>query len=467
MTTDRIETDSLGEVRVPASAFYGAQTQRALENFPVSGRPMPREFIRAMGIVKLAAVEANMVLGLLSETLGKAIRQAAAEVVEGGLDPDFVVDVYQTGSGTSSNMNANEVIANRAIQILGGKMGSKSPVHPNDHVNMSQSSNDVIPTAIHVAALEGTEKHLLPSLRNLLGALEAKALELDDVLKIGRTHLQDAVPMRLGQEFGGYARQVAQAIRRVESLRPSLRELALGGTAIGTGINAHPRFAPLAIDGIARFTELPFVQAPNLFEALGARDAVVEASGQLKTLAAGLMKIANDLRWMNSGPRCGIGEIALPSLQPGSSIMPGKVNPVVPESVMMVCATVMGNDVAINIGGQHGNLELNTMMPMMADRLLESIRLLANGTRLLADRCIAGIRAHRERAASLIEGSLALVTALVPAIGYDRAARLAQEAHCSGRTIRELARERKLLPEEELDRLLDPSRLTGGGPIRE
>ncbi len=461
MAEERVETDSMGDIRVPAAAYYGAQTQRALENFPLSGRRMPREFIRAMGIIKRAAAEANAKLGLLEPWVAEAIIQAAAEVVEGKFDHDFVVDVYQTGSGTSSNMNANEVIANRAIEILGGKIGTKTPVHPNDHVNKGQSSNDVIPTAIHVAALEAIEETLLPALRNLHGTLVAKALEFDRVLKIGRTHLQDALPIRLGQEFSGYASQVEHAIGRVESLRPSLRELALGGTAVGTGLNATKGFARLAIERIAAFTGLPLVQAPNLFEALASRDAVVEASGQLKTVAVSLIKIANDLRWMNSGPRCGIGEITLPALQPGSSIMPGKVNPVIPESAMMLCATVLGNDVAINIGGQHGNFELNTMMPMMAMHLLESVRLLANGSRVLAEKCVAGIQANEERTRSLIEGSLAMVTALAPAIGYDAAAGLAKEAFATGRTIRELARERNLLSEEDLERLLDPRRLTG------
>ncbi len=461
MAEYRLETDSMGEVRVPAGAYYGAQTQRAVENFPMGGRPMPRGFIRALGTVKGAAAEANVTLGLLDEKLGRAIGQAAREVAEGRWDGEFPVDVYQTGSGTSTNMNANEVIANRAIELLGGRMGSRQPVHPNDHVNMSQSSNDVIPTAIHVAALQGIEGQLLPALRSLQEALRRKAREFDDVLKIGRTHLQDAVPIRLGQEFGGYASQMAHAVRRLESLRPSLRELALGGTAVGTGINAHPRFGPMAVQGIARLTGLPFVQAPNLFEAVAARDAVVEASGQLKTVAVGLMKIVNDLRWMNSGPRCGLAEIRLPDLQPGSSIMPGKVNPVVPEAVMMACAAVMGNDVAVNIAGQHGNFELNTMMPLMADRLLESIRLLANGCGLLVERCIPGMEANRARTASLVEASLAMVTALAPSIGYDAAARLAQEAHATGRTIREVAREKGIVPEADLDRFLDPMGLTG------
>ena len=463
MTGYRIETDSLGEVKVPASAYYGAQTQRAVENFPISSRRMTREFVRAMGIIKCAAAEANMSLGLLDQKIGKAIVQAAKEVVDGKFDHEFVVDVYQTGSGTSTNMNANEIIANRAIELLGGKIGSKIPIHPNDHVNKGQSSNDVIPSAIHISALEGIEKDLLPALNHLHEALATKAKQFHKVLKIGRTHLQDAVPIRLGQEFSGYASQIEHDIRRVKGLRRHFRELALGGTAVGTGLNAPKAFAPLAIKEISELTGIHFLRAKNPFEAIAARDAVVEASGQLKTIAVSLMKIVNDLRWMSSGPRCGLGEIILPILQPGSSIMPGKVNPVILESVMMICATVMGHDMAINIGGQHGNFELNTMMPMMADHLLESIQLLANGSRNLVDRCISGIEANEERIVSLIEGSLALCTALTPIIGYDAAANIAKEAFSTGKTVRQVSREHKVLPEKELTRVLDPIRLTKPG----
>jgi fumarate hydratase class II len=464
----RIERDSMGEVRVPASAYYGAQTQRALENFPISGRRLPREFIRALGVIKEAAAQANMALGLLGKEMGQAIVRAAREVAEGRFDQDFVVDVYQTGSGTSTNMNANEVIAHRANELLGGKLGAKAPVHPNDHVNMSQSSNDVIPSAIHVSALESIERELLPALGHLHQSLRAKAREFRPVLKIGRTHLQDAVPIRLGQEFAGYAAQIRHGIRRIEGLRPSLRELALGGTAVGTGLNAPKGFGRLAIERIAEITGIRFVQAADTFEAVAARDALAEASGQLKTVAVSLMKIANDLRWMSSGPRCGLGEITLPALQPGSSIMPGKVNPVIPEAVMMVCATVMGNDVAIAIGAQHGNFELNTMMPMMAEHLLESIRLLANGSRTLAERCVQGISANAQRIEALIEGSLAMATALAPLVGYEEAASIAQEASATGKTVREVARERHLLPEDELDRILDPLRMAdpdSAGPV--
>jgi len=463
MTNYRTETDSLGEVKVPASVYYGAQTRRASENFPISGRHMPPEFVRAMGIIKRSAAEANMALGCLDQRIGKAIMRAATEVADGKFDHEFVVDVYQTGSGTSTNMNANEIISNRAIELLGGTIGSRTPVHPNDHVNKGQSSNDVIPSAIHISALESMEKNLLPAMSNLHEALAAKARQFSKILKIGRTHLQDAVPISLGQEFSGYASQVEHGIRRVKGLRRHFRELALGGTAVGTGLNAPKGFAPLAIKKISELTGIPFVRARNPFEAIAARDAAVEASGQLKAVAVSLMKIVNDLRWMSSGPRCGLGEITLPILQPGSSIMPGKVNPVILESLMMICATVMGHDVAISTGGQHGNFELNTMMPMMADHLLESIRLLANGSRNLVERCVRGIEANEQRTGSLIEGSLSLCTALTPIVGYDAAAGIAREAFSNGKTVRQVSREHRLLPEKELNRVLDPIRLTKPG----
>lgn len=459
----RIETDSLGEVRVPADVYYGAQTHRAKENFPISELRFQRPFIRALGLIKRAAAEVNMELGLLDEKLGAAIVQAAQEVADGKHDDQFVVDVFQTGSGTSTNMNANEVIANRAIQILGGEMGTKKPVHPNDHVNKGQSSNDVIPTTIHIAALESIKKELLPALAHLHAALDAKAKEFDDIVKIGRTHLQDAVPVRLGQEFGGYASMVAHDIRRVENVCEHLSELALGGTAVGTGLNMLPAFPGRVIEKISTWTGIRFKQAPNLFEALGSKDAAVEASGALKTVACSLMKIANDIRWLASGPRCAIGEINLPSLQPGSSIMPGKVNPVIPEAVRMIAAQVIGNDLTISICGQGGDFELNVMMPVLAYNLLQSIQLLANGSRVLADKCVSGITANRERCESLIEGSLAMVTALAPKIGYDAAAAIAKEAFTTGRTVREIAKERKVLPEAELERVLDPRRQTEPG----
>lgn len=459
----RTEVDSLGEVKVPAFVYYGAHTQRAFENFPISGRRIPREFIRAMGIIKWAAAEANISLGLLDADIGEPIVQAATEVMKGDFDREFVVDVYQTGSGTSTNMNANEVIANRAIELVGGIIGTKTPIHPNDHVNRCQSSNDVIPSALHISALEGIEKSLLPRLKSLRSAFREKAREFRGHMKIGRTHLQDALPIRLGQEFGGYVSQIEHGVRRLEGLRRHLKELALGGTAVGTGINAPKQFGPIAIEKIAELTGIPFVQAANFFEAIAARDAVVEASGQLKALAAALMKIANDLRWMSSGPRCGLGEITLPSLQPGSSMMPGKVNPVIPESTMMACATVIGHDAAITLGGQHGNLELNTMMPMMADHLLESIRLLANTSENLAKNCVRGIEANENRMRSLLEQSLALGTALTPKIGYDAAAGIAEKALSEGKTVFQVSREQAILPEGELKRLLDPRRLTRPG----
>jgi fumarate hydratase class II len=384
-------------------------------------------------------------------------------VADGKFDHEFVVDVYQTGSGTSTNMNANEIISNRAIELLGGRIGSKTPVHPNDHVNRCQSTNDVIPSAIHISALEGIEKNLLPAMNNLQGSLAAKARQFNKVLKVGRTHLQDAVPIRLGQEFSGYATQIEHGVQRVKGLSRHFRELALGGTAVGTGLNAPKAFAPLAIKKISEFTGISFTRAKNPFEAIAARDTIVEASGQLKTVAVSCMKIVNDLRLMSSGPRCGLGEIILPALQPGSSIMPGKVNPVVLESVMMICATVMGHDVAINIGGQHGSFELNTMVPMMADHLLESIKLLANGLRNLVDRCVGKIEANEERTRSLIERSLALCTALTPIIGYDAAADIAKEAFSTGKTVHQVSREHKVLPDKELNRLLDPMRLTKPG----
>ncbi len=464
MTEDyRIEADSMGEVRVPADAYWGAQTQRAFENFPISGLRFQRSFIRALGLIKQAAAETNVELGLLDRKLGDAIVRAAAEVAQGKFDQDFILDIYQTGSGTSTNMNANEVISNRAIEILGGKRGSKSPVHPNDHVNKGQSSNDVIPTAIHISALEAIETELIPALEGLHRSLESKAKEFDDVLKIGRTHLQDAVPMRLGQEFSGYASMVQHGIRRLKNLREPLSELALGGTAIGTGLNTPKEFPPRVIMRISKITGIEFREAPNRFEALGSRDAVVEASGAMKTIACSLMKIANDLRWLASGPRCGIGEILLPELQPGSSIMPGKVNPVIPEMVSMVAAQVIGNDGAITIGGQAGNFELNVMMPMMVYNLLQSIDIMAKAARMFDVKCIQGIEANRERCEELVERSLAMVTALAPKIGYDRAAQIAKESYATGRTVREIAKEQHVLPNDELERVLDPHLMTEPG----
>src|SRR6059036_260921 len=459
----RIERDSMGEVAVPADALYGAQTQRALENFPISNLRFPREFIRAIGLIKLAAARANMDLRLLDKRIGNAIARAAQETTDGKLDEHFVLDIFQTGSGTSTNMNANEVIANRANQILGGKPGDKKPVHPNDHVNMGQSSNDVIPAAMHVAVLELIEHTLIPALVKLQKALSLKAREFDPVVKIGRTHLQDATPVRLGQEFGGYARQVTLSIFRQEKLRDSLGELPLGGTAVGTGINTHAKFAATAIRHLSKLTGLKLREARDHFEAQSSKDAIVEASGMLKTIAVSLTKIANDIRLLASGPRCGIGEITLPEVQPGSSIMPGKVNPVIAESVLMAAAQVIGNDLTITISGQAGILELNVMMPVMAHNILQSIRLLATSATNLTERCVRGIQANKERGNELIEKSLAMCTALAPEIGYDAAASIAKEAYKTGKTVRQIAAEKKILPSKRLREILDPLRMTKPG----
>ena len=460
--TFRIEKDSMGEMRVPAGAYYGAQTQRAAENFPISGIRFPRHFIRALGMIKSSAAETNMELGLIQPQIGKAIVRAAEEVVESKLDDQFVVDIYQTGSGTSTNMNANEVIANRAIEILGGKIGSRA-VHPNDHVNLCQSSNDVIPTAIHVAALIAIHEDLIPALKVLRDALNAKAGEFADIVKTGRTHLQDATPVTLGQVFSGFASQVEHGIARLESAGQSLAELALGGTAVGTGLNAHPEFARRTIARLASRTRLPFREAADHFEAQSGRDAAVEASGALKVVAVSLTKLANDVRWMGSGPRNGLGELIIPEVQPGSSIMPGKVNPVIAESVLMVAAQVIGNDLTVTVSGQAGNFELNVMMPVIARNLLESIALLAASARNFEERLIRGLKADRERISRQLEESLALCTSLAPIIGYDAAAAIAKEAAHSGRTVREVAAERKVLPPDELAQALDPKQMTRGG----
>jgi len=457
----RVETDSLGKVEVPVDALYGAQTQRAAENFPVSGLRLPRRVIRALALVKKAAAEVNRASGKLDSKLAEAIIQAAHEVAAGQHDRDFVVDIFQTGSGTSSNMNANEVIGNRAIQILGGTVGSKKPVHPNDHVNMGQSSNDVFPTAVHIAATEAIERDLVPALEALQATLAHKAKAFDHVVKIGRTHLMDAVPIRLGQEFSGYAQILANTVRRVRAVLPSVSELALGGTAVGTGLNSAPDFAPRIIRIISEEIGIPLCQAPNLFEALSTRDGLVEASGALRSAAASLTKVANDIRWLGSGPRCGIGEILLPDLQPGSSIMPGKVNPVMSEMLLMICAQVVGNDAAIAWGGAAGNFELNVMIPMMAYNVLHSVTILSSGCRLFASRCVEGIEPNVERSAALIEQSLAMVTGLNEAIGYDAAAAIAKESVKTGKTVRQLCIEKNVLPKEELDRLLDARRMTG------
>ena len=458
-----MERDSMGEISVPESALYGASTQRAVLNFPISGYRFPRSFIRAIGLIKWAAAQANHDLGLLDATRSALIVQAAEEVAEGKLDEHFPLDIFQTGSGTSTNTNANEVIANRCAQLAGKPIGSRDPVHPNDHVNMGQSSNDVIPSAIHVSATEELKNRLLPALQKLESALQEKAREFWDTIKIGRTHLMDATPVRLGQEFSGYARQVAYSKQRAQRALDVLRELALGGTAVGTGLNRHVDFPGKVMRHLEQRTGISFYEAKNHFEAQGSKDAVVEASGLLKTIATSLFKIANDIRWLGSGPRCGIGEIRLPATQPGSSIMPGKVNPVMCESMMMVCAEVFGNDACITWAGANGNFELNVMMPVMAHDLLESIRLLANVINAFCEKCVIGIAANKERCQELVELSMAMVTSLVPKIGYDRAAEIAKESASTGRTVREICRQKKVLPDEELDRVLDPVAMTEPG----
>lgn len=457
---ERIERDFLGEVRIPQDAYYGPQTQRAVENFPVSGQPLPRRLIRALGFVKQAAARVNRELGLLEAGIARFIEQAAAEVAEGKFDDQFPVDVFQTGSGTSSNMNANEVIANRAIELAGGRIGKDTFIHPNDHVNRGQSSNDVFPTAMHVAAVTSIEDLLLPALENLHVALLAKAEEFHDIVKIGRTHLMDATPIRLGQEFSGYAAQIELGIERLHAVLPHLREVAIGGTAVGTGLNTHPEFGARVAAVLSELTGTAFREARNHFEAQAARDAYVWASGALNTVAASLMKIANDIRLLASGPRAGIGELTLPAVQPGSSIMPGKVNPVILESVVQVCAQITGNHLAVTIGGQWGQLDLNPMKPLMAKNLLESIELLANACTIFVERALRGLTANREQCEAYVERSTSLVTALSPFIGYDRAAEIAQKAYAEGRPVREVAYELSGLTREQVDEALAPHKQT-------
>ncbi len=463
----RVERDSMGEIEVPEDALWGASTQRAILNFPISGIRFPRRFIQALGLIKRAAAETNKELGLLDPKIADAIAQAAQEVADGRWDDHFPVDVFQTGSGTSTNMNANEVIANRASEILGGRRGARL-VHPNDHVNLGQSSNDVIPTAIHLSALLAIKEELVPALTGLEKALRAKAEEFWPIIKTGRTHLMDATPIRLGQEFLGYAGQVERGLRRLRHAEEELSELALGGTAVGTGVNTHPEFARRAIARLSAWTGLNLRETDNHFQAQSAMDGAVEASGVLRTTAISLIKIANDIRWMGSGPRAGLGELLLPEVQPGSSIMPGKVNPVIPESLIQVCAQVIGNDTAVMLGGQWGFFELNTMMPLIGYNLLQSISLLANATRNFTEKCVVGLKAT-ERGPELVEKGLMLATALAPVIGYDAAAAIAKEAARTGRTIREVARERTGLSEDELNRILDPARMVepglGVGPV--
>jgi fumarate hydratase class II len=456
----RIERDSMGEVRVPTDALYGAQTQRAVENFPVSGLRFPRAFLRALGMIKGAAAAANQDLGLLEPEMAGAIQQAAKEVEDGLHDAHFPLDIFQTGSGTSTNMNANEVIATLAARTLGRK------VHPNDHVNMSQSSNDVIPTAIHVSAYVEATDHLIPAVTHLRDAIDRRASQLDRVVKTGRTHLMDALPLRMSQELGGWSSQIGDGVSRIASTFPRLRELALGGTAIGTGLNAHPQFGSAVAAKLASMTRLPFVTSHNYFASLSSQDTAVELSGQLKTLAATLMKIANDLRWMNSGPQAGLAEISLPDLQPGSSIMPGKVNPVIPEAVTMVCAQVMGNDVTVAIGGQSGNFQLNVMLPVIAYNLLESLTLLGRVATLLADKAVAGFTVNEARVADLVGRNPILVTALNPVTGYETGAKIAKRAYAEGRRVKDVAAEMTALTAEELERLLDPRKMTEGGIVK-
>ncbi|MDY6791141.1 MAG: class II fumarate hydratase [Thermodesulfobacteriota bacterium] len=451
----REEKDTMGTVRVPRNAYFGAQTQRAVENFPISDLRLPLAFIYALAVIKNYSARVNFELGLLDAEISEAIMQAAREVRDGKFDDQFVVDVFQTGSGTSTNMNMNEVIASRANEMMTGKKAGKSPVHPNDHVNLGQSSNDVIPSALHISALISIKDRLIPSLQLLHKTILQKEKEFGEISKIGRTHLQDAVPMTLGQEFSGYARQVELGIQRVTAVEERLAELALGGTAIGTGLNSHAEFAGRVIAHIGEYTKLPFKSAKNRFEAQAARDAAVETSGVLKTLAVSLVKIANDIRWLASGPRCGLGEINIPSLQPGSSIMPGKVNPVIPEAVIQVAAQVAGNDTAIMIGGQGGHFELNAMLPVIAYNLLQSIDLLSSAAEVFATKCLSGVSANHDKCASNIEKSLALATGLVPHIGYDKAAAIAKKAHESGKTIREIASKENILLESELARIFN------------
>ncbi len=460
MADTRIERDSMGEMSVPADAYWGAQTQRAVENFPISGYRFGRRFIRAMGLIKRAAARTNVALDRLDAGLGKLIEQAADEVIEGKLDRHFVLDIFQTGSGTSTNMNANEVIANRAIELSGGKIGSRDPVHPNDHVNTGQSSNDVIPTALHVSMAEALHQDLIPALELLANKLEIKAKSFDKIVKIGRTHLQDATPIRLGQEFQGYAGQIERSIKRLKEAEEELSEVALGGTAVGTGINTHPEFAKGVCQDLSKATGIEFVEAANHFEAQASKDGVCEASGQLRTIAVSLTKIANDIRLLGSGPRCGIGELKIPAIQPGSSIMPGKVNPVMCEMVVQVAAQVVGNDTAVMIGCRDGHLELNVMMPLLAHNCLESIRLLRSAARTFAEKCVDGIEASAERCNELVEKSLAMCTSLVPQIGYDQAAAIAKEAYRTGKTVRQVALEQGVLDEKKLNEALDPTSMT-------
>jgi fumarate hydratase class II len=457
----RKETDSMGAIEVPADRYWGAQTQRSLHHFDIGRDVMPRELIRALGILKLAAGEVNRDLGKLPEAKATLMIAAAREVIDGKLDEHFPLRIWQTGSGTQTNMNVNEVISNRAIELAGGVMGSKDPVHPNDHVNMSQSSNDTFPTAMHIAAVEQITHLLIPKVTQLRDALAGKAKDFADIVKIGRTHLMDAVPLTLGQEFSGYVAQLDQDLERLRGALPHLYELALGGTAVGTGLNTHPDFARRSAEKIAAYTKLPFVSAPNKFAALASHDALVMASGALKTLACSLMKIANDVRWLGSGPRCGLAELILPANEPGSSIMPGKVNPTQSEAMTMVCAQVIGNDTAIGVAGSQGNFELNVFKPVIIHNLLHSIRLLADSCRSFTEHCVAGIEPDRAQIQKSVTNSLMLVTALNPKIGYDKAAKVAKKAYDERKTLREACVELGFLTGEEFDALVRPEKMLG------
>ena len=457
----RTETDSMGEIDVPANRYYGAQTARSLIHFDIGTETMPREIIRGMGILKKASAMVNAELGLLPENIKDLICQAADEVIEGKLDEHFPLRVWQTGSGTQSNMNSNEVIANRAIEIAGGTIGSKDPVHPNDHVNKGQSSNDTFPTAMHISAVERIRDALIPSISTLAGSFRKKAKEFQDIIKIGRTHLMDATPLTLGQEFSGYTTQLEYALDRINGCMPRMYQIALGGTAVGTGLNSHKDFPVKVARQIAELTGCPFVTAPNKFESLAAHDAIVETSGVLKTIACSLMKIANDIRWLGSGPRCGIGEIVLPANEPGSSIMPGKVNPTQSEAMTMVAAQVIGNDTTINVGGCSGNFELNVFKPVMIYNLLQSIRLLADSCRSFNDHCVVGIEPNKTQIEKHLKGSLMLVTALNPHIGYDNAAKVAKKAYQDNSTLKEAAAALNLLKPEEFDEKVRPEKMIG------
>ena len=456
----RKEQDSMGDMLVPDDAYYGAQTQRAVENFSISGIPISKSMIQALGKIKRSAAIVNNELGLLDGKRKNAIVQAADEIIEGKFYSQFPIDIYQTGSGTSSNMNCNEILSNRASEIMGGVIGAKDPVHPNDHVNLGQSSNDVIPTAIHIAANTMLEEELLPALQKLADELDKKAIEFSDIVKIGRTHLQDATPITLGQEFSGYTQMVKNGIKRIQNAQGFLSELAIGGTAVGTGINTKAQFGSLVAKEISRFTGISFIEASNHFEAQGAQDAAVETSGALKTIAVSLSKVANDIRWLGSGPRAGLGELILPAVQPGSSIMPGKTNPVICEAMIQGCAQVIGNDMTITIGGQGGVFELNLMLPLIAHNLTNSITILSNSTNIFTEKLITGLKANKEKCAGYIEGSLAMCTSLAPVIGYDKAAQIAYKAFNSGKTVREIAMEDNVLDKDKLDEILDPKSMT-------